>query len=58
MKLTLRETLAEQGLSVQRGRKPSQTSARQQRLAVVAERMANGEVIRRGRPKQTATEVA
>jgi hypothetical protein len=42
-------------LTIQRGRKPNETSARQQRLAAFAERMANGEVIKRGRPKKQAT---
>jgi hypothetical protein len=56
MKLALKATLAEQGVSIQRGRKPNPTSDRQQRLAVFAQRIANGEVVKRGRPKNTATE--
>ena len=57
-KLSLKATLAEQGLAIQRGRKPKPNSARQQRLAVFAERIANGETVKRGRPKAKATEVA
>jgi hypothetical protein len=48
--------LQSEGLTIKRGRKVNETSARQQRLASFEARIANGEVVKRGRPKKVQAE--